>query len=248
MTTLLRKLKDNWLEWLFTVIWLPSIFGALLSGNFLLAGAVTVAGLVAFAAIAEAEKRAKKRKPIVHHGEPFTAERAALIFTVGMQKDTLLYSIEEHKPQAIGFLCTEKSRDVAKSIVNDLGLSEGSWWIECCDIRDIQNIRLKTRILFDWLFGKGFDKAGVALDVTGGMTVMSVGAFSVSQELQIDSQYTRSEFDGSNRPIRGTQEAIFVSCYYRLPPAVAVDESATQIRNDSPTAASVSKPAEQRLR
>jgi hypothetical protein len=59
----------------------------------------------------------------------------------------------------------------------------------------------------------GLKPEEIALDPTGGMTPMSLGAFSVAQERQIDSQYVRSNYDDQNRPIRGSQELIFLSRY-----------------------------------
>ncbi|VVB69161.1 Uncharacterised protein [uncultured archaeon] len=49
------------------------------------------------------------------------------------------------------------------------------------------------------------------------MTTMSVGVFSVTEDRQVDSQYIRSQYDEQNRPIKNSQEAVFVSRYSRSP-------------------------------
>jgi hypothetical protein len=79
------------------------------------------------------------------------------------------------------------------------------------DVQEIKEIRLKTGLIIDWMLKNGLSFSDIAVDITGGMTTMSVAVYSLVVEKSIDSQYIKSEYDPNNKPIIGTQEAVFVT-------------------------------------
>ena len=78
---------------------------------------------------------------------------------------------------------------------------------------DIKDIRTETGLILDWMASKGLKSSDIAADITGGTTTMSVGAFSMTEERNVDSQYIFCRQYENNRCVDGTQEAVFVSRY-----------------------------------
>jgi hypothetical protein len=62
---------------------------------------------------------------------------------------------------------------------------------------------------------EGLSISDVAVDITGGMTIMSVAVYTLAAERSIDSQYIKSKYDRNNKPILDTQEAIFVARFMK---------------------------------
>jgi hypothetical protein len=157
-----------------------------------------------------------RRRPRRGENVAFQVPRRAVVFTVGGQSSTIEYALETQKPELMGFLCSQRTEHVADGIIARYGLDKGCYKKELVDPQNIIEIRAKTEFILEWLSQKGLAPGDVVIDITGGMTPMSVGAFSVAEERRIDSQYVKSDYDANNRPIPGTQEAILVSRYSEL--------------------------------
>src|SRR5579872_676012 len=165
-----------------------------------------------------------RRLPEFGKGEAFTTPRRAILFTVGGQKETILYVLRAQNPEYIGFVCTEQTRRVVMEIEQDpafqAAYSKEKWRLEYCDPVDVQDVRDKTLLLFQWLQRAGLSASEMALDPTGGTVIMSLGAFTVSEELGIDSQYVRTKLDReTNKPVEGTKEAVYISRHTTAPAA-----------------------------
>jgi hypothetical protein len=120
------------------------------------------------------------------------------------------YAIRGQMPEYVGFLCTEQSLPVIDGLISQHRLREGQWRREIVDARDIADVRAKTNLLIEWFLRQALASESIVVDLTGGLTPMSLGAFSVAQERQLDSQYVRSQYRG-NKPLPGTQELVFLS-------------------------------------
>ena len=143
----------------------------------------------------------------------FQVPRKALLFTVGNQPDTIRMAIKPQKPEYVGFICSAKSEPVANQLIELFGYDEKHCMIKRVDPQEVKEIRTETGLILDWLISKGLKPSDIVADITGGMTTMSVGVFSVTEERLVDSQYLRSQYDEKNRILPGTQEAVFVSRY-----------------------------------
>jgi hypothetical protein len=155
------------------------------------------------------------RRELPLHGDAvaFKVPRRGMVFTVGMQPHTIRMALKHRKPDYVAFICSSKSELLADELANEFRFERDHGKKEIVDPQNIKEIRTKTSLILDWLAEKGLETDEIAVDITGGMTTMSVAVFSVTEERKIDSQYIRSEYDEKNRPIDGTQEAVFVSRY-----------------------------------
>jgi hypothetical protein len=77
----------------------------------------------------------------------------------------------------------------------------------------VVDVRRQVSSILDWFDHHQIGIDEIAVDITGGTTIMSVAAFSVVSERHIDCQYVRSDFDADNKPIEGTQRGVFVTLY-----------------------------------
>ncbi|MGH9890493.1 MAG: hypothetical protein ACREA0_00610 [bacterium] len=206
-------LQSQWEQIVWTVVWIPLVLTALVAGDITFFILSFIGGGISLIALYSLIDKIRKRRQPSFGGEASGIHRIGLIFTVGLQGDTITYVLRGQNPQWVGFLCTEQTLNVVETLVRDRGLKPDHWRREIVDPRDIDDIRTKTDLIFYWMLQKGLKTEKVALDPTGGMTPMSLGAYSVAQERQIDSQYVRSEYDEQNRPIPGSQELVFLSRY-----------------------------------
>lgn len=92
-------------------------------------------------------------------------------------------------------------------------LDKGHVQPEIVDAWSVVEVRAKTGYLLDWLARHGVSPAEMVVDITGGTSIMSAGAFSVAAERGIDCQYVRSDYDENNRPKPNTQRGVFVTRY-----------------------------------
>lgn len=143
-------------------------------------------------------------------GEAFEVQRKGLIYTTGKQTDTIKLSLERQRPVYVGFLCSKVSEPFIDELIRTEGFDEDKYSKKIVDPQNIVEIRIETKLIIDWMLAKDMQNTDVAVDVTGGMTTMSVGVFSMAEELKIDTQYIKSDFDESNKPIKNTQRGIFV--------------------------------------
>ena len=210
---LFRFLRSQWQEIVIPGIWIPIVITALTTGSIIFIVLSLIGGALVMVALYSLIDKIRKRQQPTFGGEASGIPRKGLIFTVGHQAETIDYALQGQKPQWAGFLCTEQTLGVVDKLMASQQFPPDYWRREIVDPRDIADVRTKTHALLDWMIRHGLKPEEIALDPTGGMTPMSLGAFSVAQERQIDSQYVRSNYDDQNRPIRGSQELIFLSRY-----------------------------------
>ena len=157
------------------------------------------------------DRRQGNRHSSQSYGEAFESPKNAIVYTVGGQAATIKFSINIQKPQMIGLICTEQTKQVAEEIKQLFDPTGIRCKLEICDAYDIVEIREKTRLIFGWLARNGVIPSDAVLDPTGGMTSMSIAAYSVAEEMGIDSQYLRSDFDDHNKRVSGTEKAAYIS-------------------------------------
>jgi hypothetical protein len=215
MRRLVQFVQAKWEEILIMGIWIPLIVAALSTTNPTMI-VLSVGGGVAslFGLYALFDKLNRRRRLPTFGGEASTTPRQAILFTMGLQADTMDYTIWGQQPEYVGFLCTEQTLSVVDGVISRHAFREGHWRREIVEPRDISDVRAKTNALLDWLLRQELAPERIVVDPTGGLTPMSLGAFSVAQERQIDSQYVRSQYQ-DNRPVPGTQELVFLSRFSR---------------------------------
>ena len=143
-------------------------------------------------------------------GEAFEVQRKGIVYTAGKQTETIKLSLERQRPGYVGFLCSKVSEPFIDELIRTAGFDEDKYSKKIVDPQNIVEIRTETMLIIDWMLAKNMQNTDVAVDVTGGLTTMSVGAFSMAEELKIDTQYIKSDFDDNNRPIKNTQRGVFV--------------------------------------
>lgn len=220
MKQLQHFVKTRWQEILITGVFLQSFIAAVFTLDPLIIVGTTLGGLVLLIIVFEGVNRLQQRRHQPQRGEniAFQTPRRAVVFTVGGQSFTIEQALDNQAPEFAGFLCSQQTEYVADDLISRYGFDPQHYKKELVDPQNIVEIRAKTGFILDWLVQNGLAREDTVVDVTGGLTPISVGAFSVAEERQIDSQYIKSDYDGNNRPIPGTQEAVFVSRYTDLSP------------------------------
>jgi hypothetical protein len=116
-----------------------------------------------------------------------------LIFTVS-HAETPLWVIETRLPKTIAMLATEQSQQAAEHI-KKIAKQRGIKVLEPVIIKDPDNVK-ECRWATDRLIVQLKQSChAVAVDITGGKTPMSLGAFMAAEEMQIASLYVSSKFD-----------------------------------------------------
>jgi hypothetical protein len=153
------------------------------------------------------------RRGSLGKGEAFSVPRKGIIYTAGKQTDTIALSLSVQKPDYVAFLCSSISEQAVNELLKKEGLDENRCSKKLLNPQDVEEIHAETKLAIDWMLNKGLKERDIAVDVTGGMTTMSVGAFALAEEMKVDTQYVKSEYDDRNMPIPGTQEGVFVRRY-----------------------------------
>jgi hypothetical protein len=218
MRELKQFLQTRWVELLVAGVWLQSVISAVFSGSLALMALTTLGGLALLVVIfwlvrRISQVRSQRQLPAYGDSEAFAAPRQAVVFTVGRQKDTVLLALSAQRPEWLGLICSRETASIADEIKNASGLDEGHVQPEIVDAWSVVEVRAKTGYLLDWLARHGVSPAETAVDITGGTSIMSAGAFSVAAERGIDCQYVRSDYDEDNRPKPNTQRGVFVTRY-----------------------------------
>ena len=221
MQDLKRFLKNNWMELLVGGVWLQSVISALFTGNWALFALTALGGLVVLALIfwlvrQISQINSRRRSPIYGNSEAFQVPRQAVVFTVGRQKDTILLAVKAQRPAWLGLVYTRETASIVDEVVNASGLDRDHVQREIVDPWSVVEVRHKVNDLLDWLTGRSVKPPDIAVDITGGTSIMSAGAFSAAIERQVDCQYVRSDYDENNRVIQKTQRGVFVT-YKMLP-------------------------------
>lgn len=141
----------------------------------------------------------------------FDIPRKGIIYTVGNQTSTILFSHENQKPQFVGFICTKMSETLVAGLIESMEIGEDNYQKKIVDPQDVIENETETQKLANWMLSKGLKSSDIVVDVTGGMTTMSVGAFSMAEKIKIDTQYIKSQYDGT-KPI-GPVSGVIVRKY-----------------------------------
>ena len=116
-----------------------------------------------------------------------------IIFTVS-RKEVPLWVIKQINPMAIGLLSSESSRNAAQEI-RVFAQQMGILIIEeevINDPDDPAEVNRKAKKVIHELKVHGLDE--MAMDITGGKTPMSLGAFMAAEEMGVDSIYVTTEY------------------------------------------------------
>ena len=121
-----------------------------------------------------------------------------IIFTVS-RREVPLWVIKQINPMAIGLLSSESSRNAAQEI-RVFAQQMGILIIEeelINDPDDPAEVNRKAKKIMHELKDQGLDE--MAMDITGGKTPMSLGAFMAAEEMGVDSIYVTTEYK-DNKP------------------------------------------------
>lgn len=119
-----------------------------------------------------------------------------LVFTVS-RANVPLWVIEHVSPKAIGLLTTSASQDEGDIIRDDAeqrGIEVITRMIENPD--DPAEVKQKARELLRQMQENNINP--IAVDITGGKTPMSVGAFMAAEEMGVDSIYVTTQMENKN--------------------------------------------------
>ena len=212
MSELYHFFHRRWVELLVAGVWLQSVVGAALAQDWALLAVAGLGGLALLAAVFWLVERLRQRRTApVGVGEAFKLSRRGLVVIVGGQKNTALFVIESQRPEWIGLLCSRQSEALADEVIDDSRLGGERTQKEIVDAWDIVDVRDKVETLLKWLTRKGLSPGEMAVDITGGTTPMSVGAFMLAEQWGVDTQYVRSQYDAQNKPVPKTQEGLLIS-------------------------------------
>jgi hypothetical protein len=135
----------------------------------------------------------------------------ALVFTVS-RFEVPAWVLERHPPAAVALLATEQSKGAARRLA-ELARRRG---IGVADPRLLQDpddpagARDETAGLIQHLREQGHERIGV--DVTGGKTPMSLGAFMAAEENGCDSLYVTTRYDARlKRPDMSSARIVTIS-------------------------------------
>lgn len=183
--------------------------------RFSLIAIIVVALLIMIAAVVVLMIVLRARWPAssLDGSEAFKVARKAIIFTVGKQKDTILIALEKQHPSHVGFICTEETLPVVEEIIQQFGARSEVQVVNPWDIKGIYNAGVK--IVSALRGGNPFEPKDLVMDVTGGLTPLSIGAFRAAEDQGVDTQYIRSQYDKQGKRIPNTEQAILLTRHRR---------------------------------
>ncbi len=123
-----------------------------------------------------------------------------LIFSIS-HADTPKWVIESRKPTIIGLLATQQSKASAEE-VRQSALAQGVKVLDTIYIDnpdDIKEVQQEALHLISRLQQQSCEH--IAVDITGGKTPMSLGAFIAAEEARVTSLYVSSEFDAKLKQV-----------------------------------------------
>jgi hypothetical protein len=141
-------------------------------------------------------------------GNPEHTRWHGLVFTVS-RVDVPLWVIAEVQPAGIGLLVTEASRAEGEKIrqrAQQIGISVSIETLN--DPDDPAEAKRKTQDLLRRLQEQGLNE--IAVDITGGKTPMSLGAFMAAEESGSDSIYVTTAYK-DNKPDMTTAQIKAIS-------------------------------------
>lgn len=134
-----------------------------------------------------------------------------LIFTVS-REEVPRWVMETIRPSMVGFVASNESRKVSEVLAQvasklDVRTVET---VMLDDPDDPAGARMRTRYLIDFMRARG--AISIAVDVTGGKTPTSIGAFMAAEECGVETIYVTSRFDAElKKPDMRTARIVCVS-------------------------------------
>lgn len=124
----------------------------------------------------------------------------AVVFTVS-HAELPTWVMESTRPEHIGLVATPESQDAAQRIAAQARKQNirvhGPLTVENPD--DPAESRAQTRLLLARLREAGIAPEDMAVDITGGKTTMSLGAFMAAEEMGVSTLYVASRYDAALR-------------------------------------------------
>lgn len=119
-----------------------------------------------------------------------------IVFTVS-HFDTPAWVMQQLRPKAVAFIVSEQSRPIAEELreaARELSIDAtlAIWAVD--PDNPAQSLHVASELLAD-MKRRGYEK--LAVDVTGGKTPMSLGAFMAAEEAGAASLYVASPFDAA---------------------------------------------------
>ena len=177
-------------------LWVDQI--GILGGNLMFV--VFIGGLV-YGGLRRERLRAwltRNRFPRVGKNASSGLEWEAVVFSVS-NSEVPLWVLEQVVPKVVGLMVTDFSKDAGEKI-SAFAKKKGFRVLAPVlidDPDDPAEARTKTGRLLEDVSALGYSK--VAVDITGGKTPTSVGAFMAAEEAGVDTIYVSTEFDKEQR-------------------------------------------------
>lgn len=150
----------------------------------------------------------RNRFPRVGEVADPNARRDAIVFTVS-RPEVPVWVIEQLKPTLIGLLFSPGSRAAGLTIeqtAKDRGIDVLT--AEVANADDPGEARRQVARLLADIADRGI--RNLAVDITGGKSPMSIGAFMAAEEAQVDSLYVTTEYN-QGRPRMETAKILCIS-------------------------------------
>jgi hypothetical protein len=151
------------------------------------------------------------RNSTLDGSEAFAVTRTAIIYTVGKSGDILRMSLDHQKPNFVGFICTKESESIAEDIAKEYSMTDSFCKKTIVQPWDIKSIYSGTLGIISFMEMKHIEAENIVVDVTGGFTTLSIGAFRAAEDRRVDTQYLRSEYKKDGDRIPGTEAAILLT-------------------------------------
>lgn len=123
----------------------------------------------------------------------------AIIFTVS-REEVPLWVLDQLKPRWAGFLATSFSEEAARKLVTE-ARKRGALALEPVLMENADD-PAEARDKIRYLLGQLREKGTCAVDVTGGKTPMSLGAFMAAEELGAKTIYVSTEYNQGKPDMR----------------------------------------------
>jgi len=124
-------------------------------------------------------------------GKPNAKDWRNIIFTIS-QIHVPLWVIEQLQPETVGLLATTYSREQAEAIKRHLRERDIPVWLKIiANPDDPGETHHHARALIERI--RTLQPGRTAMDITGGKTTMSLGAFMAAEETGVDSIYVTTQ-------------------------------------------------------
>ncbi|MGH9895486.1 MAG: hypothetical protein ACREA0_26585 [bacterium] len=135
----------------------------------------------------------------------------ALIFTVS-REEVPTWVMKTIRPSMVGLVASQESKKVSETL-DEFARQLSVQSVETVvldDPDDPAGARMRTRYLIELMRAHG--AVSIAVDVTGGKTPTSLGAFMAAEEAEVDTIYVTSRFDDQLRkPDMSTAQIVCIS-------------------------------------